>query len=135
MPATAAPAKIAKTSVYDQLEALIKTYAPPFNMCPKPKVGTKRWYGLCSEKDVEIAGRRFPSVHFASVIEQKDFVGFYYMPVYMSPQLKKEISPRLLKLLKGKSCFHVKEVDGELLSEIKSALDVAVKQYKKNGWV
>lgn len=100
-----------------------------------PKVGNKRWYGLWSEKEAVIAGRKFPAVHFASVIEQKDFVGFYYMPVYMIPELKKEIAPRFLKLQKGKSCFYVKEVDGELLSDIETALNVAVKEYKKKGWL
>lgn len=135
MPAKAAPAKTGKSTVFDQLEALMRTYSPPFTPCPKPKVGSKRWYGLWSEKEAEIAGRKISAVHFASLIEQKDFVGFYYMPVYMIPELKKNIAPRLQTLQKGKSCFYVKEVDGELMSEIKAALDLAVKEYQKKGWL
>jgi hypothetical protein len=135
LPAKVAVAKSDKTAAYDRLEALLKRYSPPFTICPTRKVGNKRTYGLWSEKQVEIAGRTFPAVYFASLIEQKDFVGFYYMPVYMNPEIKEELSPRLLKLLKGKSCFHVKSLNEGLFNEVKAALDLAAKLYKKNGWV
>jgi hypothetical protein len=135
MPAKAAPAKSSQASVYDQLESLLKKYEPPFTLGPSRKVGTKRSYGLWSEKEVEIAGRKFPAVYFAGVIEQKNFVGFYYFPVYMNPAMKKDLSPQLVKLLKGKSCFHIKKMDPSLLGDVKSALDLAVKCYKKNGWL
>ena len=135
MPAKAAPAKDAPSDVYDQIETLLKKYAPPFTLWPPPKVGSKRFYGLWSQKEVEIAGRKFPAVYFASVIEQKGYVGFYYMPIYMNPKMAKDISPRLLKLLKGKSCFHIKTLDADLLKDVKAALDLAVNGYKKSGWV
>jgi hypothetical protein len=138
MPAKAAPAKStksAKSAIYDQLEALLKRYSPPFTICPPRKVGSKRAYGLWSEKQVEIAGRKLPAVYFSGVIEQKNYVGFYYMPVYMNPKLKDDLPPRLVKLLKGKSCFHIKSLDAELLAEAKTALDLACQSYKKNGWV
>jgi hypothetical protein len=135
MPAKAAVAKSAKAAVYDQLEALLKRYSPPLTPCPTGKVGTKRSYGLWSKKDVEIAGRKFPAVYFASLIEQKDFVGFYFTPVYMNPEIKEELSPSLLKLLKGKGCFHVKSLNDELLKDVESALQVAMRLFRKNGWV
>jgi hypothetical protein len=135
MPAKAAPAKASKTDVYDKLEALLKRYAPPFTICPTGKVGSKRSYGLWSQKEVEIAGRKLPQVYFACLIEQKDYVGFYYTPAYIEPKLKKDLSPALLKTLKGKTCFHIKSADAALLDDVKGALDVALKQYKKNGWV
>ena len=53
----------------------------------------------------------------------------------MIPELKKNIAPRLQKLQKGKSCFYVREVDDDLLSEIKAALDLAVKEYQKKEWL
>ena len=135
MPAKAAPAKSSQPSVYDQLEALLKKYEPPFQPWPAYKVASKRSYGLWNKKDVEIAGRKFPGVYFASVIEQKAYVGFYYMFVYMQPEIKKQLSPALAKQLKGKSCFHIKKLDASLLADVKAALDLAVKCYKKNGWL
>ena len=134
MSAKTAPAK-EKSDVYNEIEMLLKKYSPPFSLSPSPKVGSKRHYGLESKKEVEIAGRKFPEVCFAAVIEQKGYVGFYYMPIYMNPKLAKDISPRLMKLLKGKSCFHIKTLDADLLRDIKSALDLAAKHFKKSGWV
>jgi hypothetical protein len=72
MPAKAAAAKVAKSVIYDRLEALLKLYSPPFTICPPGKVGKKRTYGLWPKKEVEIAGRKHPALYFASVIEQKD---------------------------------------------------------------
>ena len=135
MPAKTAPAKAAKSVVYDNIENLLKKYSPPFTVCPAAKVGKKRSYGLWSKKEVEIAGRKLPGVYFAGVIEQKAYVGFYYFPIYMNPKMSKDISPRLLKMLKGKSCFYIKTMDSDLLKDVKAALDLALKTYKKQGWV
>jgi hypothetical protein len=74
-------------------------------------------------------------LYFASVIEQKDYVGFYYMPIYVSPKMQTKAAPRLMKMLKGKSCFHVKSIDAELLGEAEALLDLAMECYKKNGWL
>jgi hypothetical protein len=90
---------------------------------------------LWSKKEVEIAGRKFPAVYFASLIEQQEFVGLYYTPIYMDPKMSKDISPRLLKTLKGKSCFHIKAFDDELLNAVKAALDLAAAWYQRNGWL
>ena len=136
MPAKAALAKSSLSVVYEQLEAVLKRYSPPFLVGPGGKVGSKRHYDLVSTKDVVVAGREHKGLWFASVIEQKGYVGFYYMPAYMAPaSFRSKISPRLLKLLKGKSCFHVKAVDSELLAEIKAALDLGLRHYTQQGWI
>jgi hypothetical protein len=57
------------------------------------------------------------------------------MPVYAEPALIKFIAPDLLKLLKGKSCFHIKKLDDSLLGQIESALDIGFRMYKERGWV
>ena len=135
MPAKAAVAKVAKSDIYDQLEALLKRYSPPLTICPPGKVGNKRTYGLWSQKEVVIQERKHPAIYFASVIEQKDYVGFYYMPIYMNPKVKAKVSPRLLKMLKGKCCFHIKTVDHELVGEMKTLLDLGLEHFRKSGWV
>jgi hypothetical protein len=40
------------------------------------------------------------------------------MPVYMYPDLLKDISPELKKHMQGKSCFNFKKVDPELFQEL-----------------
>jgi hypothetical protein len=73
---------------------------------------------------------------FAGVIKQKGYVGFYFMPVYSDPEAMKRIfSERLLKTLKGKSCFYIKQLDDELAADIKQALAEGFKVYEARGWV
>ena len=57
------------------------------------------------------------------------------MPIYTNIQLKKTFNPELLKLLKGKSCFHVKVLDESLEQQIDEALKIGHELYKKRGWI
>ncbi len=118
-------------AMFKGLRSLLKRYQPPL----VAKMDDAGHFDLWSVKDVEIAGRKRKEVYFAGAIIQKSFVGFYYMPVYDSPEMKKLFPPELLSLLKGKSCFHIKTLDARLLRQIKSALAAGYKLYKKNGWV
>jgi hypothetical protein len=106
-------------------------YQPPF----QTKNDTERYYDLWSFKDLVIEERKRKEVFFAGTIIQKDYVGFYFMPVYAEPKVKGLFKPELLKLLKGKSCFHVKTLDDELTVQIRQALAEGFEQYKKRGWV
>jgi hypothetical protein len=69
------------------------------------------------------------------VLVQKGYVGFYYMPVYGDPRVKELIKPELLKCLKGKSCFHIKKYDREILSQIKDALSVGYNIWHSRKWL
>ena len=92
-------------------------------------------YHLWSKNKISIEGRKSKQVYFAGIIIQKNFVGFYYMPVYVDTKLKDFFEPKLLSLLKGKSCFHIKKIDSELKKQIASALNLGFKQYKKRRWL
>jgi len=90
---------------------------------------------LYSIKPVEIMGKKRGGVYFASLLVQKGYVGFYLMPVYVDSFLKQSIEPELLKLLKGKSCFHIKKLDDILKSQVQKALQEGYDCYAKKGWV
>ena len=106
-------------------------YQPPF----QPKNDTERYFDLWSFKDLVIEGRKRKEIYFAGVVAYKDYVGFYFMPVYAEPEMKSIFKPELLKLLKGKSCFHVKKLDEELTAQIRQALADGYQCYKDRGWV
>jgi hypothetical protein len=90
---------------------------------------------LVSEKDVEVAGRKMNELWFASALIQKGYVGFYYMPVYIKPDIiKKQLGTELLKCLKGKSCFHLKKADEIIYSQINDALKTGFNFYREMGW-
>lgn len=117
--------------VFNSLRKLMKKYEPPMNA----RADVEGKYDLWSEKEIETLGRKFDAMSFATIIVQSNYVGFYYMPVYCNPALGKQLSPELMKLLKGKACFHVKALDKALEHDIKEALETGFKDYKGRGWV
>lgn len=117
--------------IFDQIKSLMKKYAPPFTV----RNDFDSRYELWSEKEIEIAGRKRKEIYFCGLIIQSSYVGFYFMPVYVDAALKDVFEPELLKTLKGKSCFHIKELDKKLLSQIKKSLEIGFRLYKKRGWI
>ena len=132
----AAPAEAQKPNLaatYDELAAVLAHYVPPFTACTT-YVKKKRNFILISKKEVVIDGRKKPEMWFCGIIEQKSYIGFYYMPIYCVPKMK-ALSPSLMKLLKGKACFYVKQLSPELRKDIDAALKAGFDAYKKLGWV
>ena len=119
------------STIFQALKGLLSAYAPPL----VPKMDDATHYDLWSIKDVVIEGRKRKEIYFAGLIIQKGYVGFYYMPVYADAELKAVLAPELLKLLKGKSCFHVKKLTPELLGQIEAALKIGYDAYQQRGWV
>jgi hypothetical protein len=125
------PGPAEQKAIFQALRGLLERYQPPL----VPKMDDARRFDLWSKKDLVIDGRKRTEVYFAGVIIQKSYVGFYYMPVYTSPEMKKLFAPELLALLKGKSCFHIKSLDRRLLAQVKAVLAAGFRLYKKRGWV
>ena len=118
-------------AIFGTLKPLLRAYQPPLI----PKTDNERYFDLWSLKPLVIDGRERKEVFFAGLIIQKDYVGFYFMPIYAETDLKTVFKPELLRRLKGKSCFHVKKLDEELLRQIEAALRVGFERYQQRGWV
>lgn len=119
-------------AVFDSIKALMKPYVKG---TLKERGEAAGIYTIVSEKPVEVEGRKKDEVYFAGIIIQKGYVGFYFMPVYGYDKPEEVFSPNLLKHLKGKSCFHIKKNDPEILEQIKDALKAGYDLYKERGWV
>jgi hypothetical protein len=119
------------TKIFNSLKEILIKYENPL----VAKFNLEGRYELYSLKDVIIEGRKKKEVFFAGLITQKSYVGFYYMPVYINTELKAMFKPELLKLLKGKSCFHIKSLDSEIEMQIAEALDKGYMMYKERGWL
>ena len=117
--------------IFKEIRALISKYENPL----RPKNDTNERYDLWSYKDLVISNRKRKEVYFAGVIQYGTYVGFYYMPIYVDTDLKEVFDTELLSLLKGKSCFHIKNFTPTLKRQIKSALKTGFSLYRKRGWV
>jgi hypothetical protein len=117
--------------IFNRLKPELKAYEPPF----VARIDIEGRYDLWSEGNFEVLGKERTEVAFAALIIQSSYVGFYFMPIYNKPEIGDVFSPELMKLLKGKSCFHVKHLDDKLLEDIRKALRRGYELYEERGWV
>ncbi len=119
--------------IFNALKKEMKPYEkPPM----KPDIDIEGKYSLSTTKRVFAQKKWRDEFSFTGLILQGDYVGFYFMPIYTNPEeVRPEIAPALLKSLKGKSCFHIRKVDKDVLEEVREAMKVGFEQYRANGWV
>lgn len=117
--------------IFKRIKELMKKYENP--LIAKIDYGSR--YDLWSVKDIVVEGRKKKEVFFAGLIIQSNYVGFYYMPVYTEDKIKDMFSDDLLKLLKGKSCFHIKKLNEDLEKQIDNALETGYIMYKERNWI
>jgi hypothetical protein len=117
--------------LFEEIKELLAPYAEHLTV-RKDEPG---YFDLWSEKDIEIDGRRRSEVFFCGSIIQKSYVGFYFMPLYADQERSLLFGPDLLARLKGKSCFHLKELTPEVREQVRDALAAGWRLYEERGWV
>lgn len=118
--------------IFEELKALLQPYEKGSIVL---RGGSGGQLTLVSEKEIVVDGRKKNEMYFAAALIQKGYVGFYFMPVYTEAEQQALFTPELLKLLKGKSCFHIKKWDDTLKKQIKEALKKGYEVYKEKDWV
>jgi len=95
----------------------------------------KPGFYLYGSKEVSLFGKKPQPTYIAGVIQQKNYVSFYFSPIYSHPDFFKNINPDLKKFLKGKSCFNIKKINPQLLEEIEDLLKKGIIKYKEIDWI
>lgn len=95
----------------------------------------KPGYHLYGTKEVSLFGKKPQQTYVAGVIQQKNYVSFYLMPIYSHPELIKDVIPELKKYLKGKSCFNIKKSSGNLLKNVTKVLNNGIRIYREMKWI
>ncbi len=121
-----------KQEIFNKIKKVLKKYNKYFT----ETLDTDGSYSLVSIKEIEILGRKRSDIAFASLIIQKNYVAFYYMPVYAFPNKASELVPEeLLKFKNGKSCFTITKINRALLKQIDVALQQGRDLYEDMNWV
>lgn len=109
--------------VFEQLKQILKPYAPKLTVT----ADTSNAYSL----DGPYSEKWKKPIFFGSVQIKKNYVSFYLMPVYMFPDLLKDISPELKKHMQGKSCFNFKKIEPERFKELSALTRAGYEQFNK----
>ncbi|MFC5701099.1 hypothetical protein ACFPVX_07375 [Cohnella faecalis] len=122
------PEKADFNTVFSRLKEILTEYEAQLDV----KNDTEREYYLDSFKINPINKK---AVFFACVSIRKNYVSYYFMPVYACPKLLDEISAPLKKRMQGKSCFNFTKVDEELLLELKALTAKGYGYYKDENLI
>ena len=68
-------------------------------------------------------------LYFAGVRTGKNYVSFYLMSAYNSPESLKTMSPALKKRMQGKACFNFTTVDEECFAELSRMAQAGLKRF------
>ena len=72
---------------------------------------------------------------FGAVRLGKNYVSFYLMSAYASPDLLKAMSPELKKRMQGKSCFNFKEADEKLFQELSKLTKAGATKFSNGKFI
>jgi hypothetical protein len=129
-------AKLNQEQLLEIFDALKKVMKPYEKGVIRPQIDIQGRYDQWANKKVFAANKWRDEFAFTGLILQSGYVGFYYMPIYTNTEeVRPLISAELLKSLKGKSCFHIKKVDKDVLEQVAEAMRIGYDQYEKNGWL
>ena len=70
---------------------------------------------------------------FGGAQRRPGYVSFYFMPVYMFPDLMKGASPDLKRRQQGKSCFNFSAVEKALFAELAGLVKAGFERFKQEG--
>ena len=79
-------------------------------------------YALDIAGPIELAGRNLPNLFFGAVKEGKHDTALHFFPIYSHPQRFADLPATLRNKMTGKSCFHFKATDAELLDAVAAML-------------
>jgi hypothetical protein len=111
--------------VFEQLKNLLRPYAEKLTL----KADTSDSYYI----DGPYSEKWEKELFFGSAQIKKIYVSFYLMPIYMYPDLLKDISPELKKHMQGKSCFNFKKVEPELFQELSELTKKGAERFQKEN--
>jgi hypothetical protein len=116
---------------FNNVKIMFQKYVPPLSVM----MDTNERYDLYSKKEVELNGRNYKEIYFGSAILKPKYTGFYFMPVYIFPELLKDVPETLKKMQTGKSCFHIKKYDKDIFEAIVELMKAGFEMYKKHKYV
>ncbi len=127
-------------TIYKKIETLFRASAKKHNLLLKKEVLNskakipKTQLHIYGREEVKIDKRPKQKTSVVGLMIHKDYVGFYSMGVYAFPQ-EFNLSPTFQKMLKGKSCFYLREINPTIEKEISKIIEKNIKLFKKQQWI
>jgi hypothetical protein len=121
---------------FDAVFAVLKPVLAKYAKRLSVKVDTPMEYTLLTKSASPFHQHKGGPLYFGAVRLGKAYVSFHLMPLYMCPDLTKDISPALKKRMQGKTCFNFRtDPEPELMAELKRLTEAGFKQWGEKKWL
>lgn len=116
--------------LYSKVFDLLKKQSPPLRI----RKSTDEMAEFCGTKERMQGKQKVDGYYFGSVVLKPKDVRLYFFPIYTHVD-EFQLSTDLKKMLKGKSCFHLKNMDVKLLEEVGEMIKKGVRIYEKEDLI
>ena len=116
-------------SLNEQIRALLKKHIGVLKISKENDAQLE----VCGTVETMQGKKKVDGIYFASVVPKPKDIRFYYFPIYTHKDHFPSLSPALSKMLKGKSCFHLKNVDAAVLAELDDMIKLGITLYQKDS--
>ncbi|MCB9245083.1 MAG: hypothetical protein H6606_01520 [Flavobacteriales bacterium] len=94
-------------------------------------------FEACGTKPVMQGKQKVDGHYFATLMDKPTDVRFYFLPIYTHAAAYTDLSEKVRKMLKGKSCFHIKpkQFDLEAEKELGRMIELGIELYERDGLI
>ena len=121
------PDKSEFQAVFESLREILKKYEPRLVVLHDKPGNYYVNMPYCEKFKKEVC--------FGAVGIKKNYVSYYFMPIYGCPEMVGDLSPELKARMQGKACFNFKEVDRDLFKELAQLTKAGFERFKKAGFI
>lgn len=107
------------------LQDLYKIHVPPLYV----RINNENLFEVAGTKETIQGKQKVNGFYFGSIIPKPKDIRLYYFPIYTHPVKFQWISDNLRKCMKGKSCFHFRQLSEELENEIEKMIHQGIQIY------
>ena len=123
--------KTALVDIQKTLKDLYKLYVPPLQI----RIDNENLFEVAGTRETMQGRQKVDGFYFGSIIHKQKDIRLYYFPIYTHPTKFLWISDDLRKCLKGKSCFHIKQLSIDLENEIKAMIHKGIEIYTNDNLI
>lgn len=108
------------------IEDSLKAACPPLRLRKDGDEGIE----VCGRKETMQGKQKVDGYYFASTVPKAKDIRLYFFPIYTDPELF-QLSADMQKMLKGKSCFHIKKLNAAQKAELQEIIRKGIDRYKE----
>ena len=117
--------------IQKKLISIFREQIPPL----KIEIETLDNFKVSGTREAMQGKQKVDGFYFGSIVLKPKDIRLYYFPIYTHVKNFENISENLRKCLKGKSCFHIKEMDSQLENDIREMIIKGILIYQEDNLI